>query len=283
MTKPVKDWKNKEVKIDPTAIVHPTAELDEGVSVGPYSVVGEDVRIGRGTKLYSHVVVGDWTTIGQNTTVFQFASVGAPPQDLAYKGERTETVIGDNNVIREFVTIHRGTAKDKGRTVCGDNNLFMNYVHIAHDCVVGNNVIVANGATLAGHVTIENHAILGGLVPVHQYVRIGSYCIVGGASAVSKDVPPYVMAVGNRAHLFGLNMVGLRRHDFSKQDIEEIKKAYNILFRSHLGLSEATERLKKEMPGSAHAARFIKFIGESKRGLIRERVKKRGEHTPSMD
>lgn len=283
MTKPVKDLKNKGVKIDPTAIVHPTAEFDEGVSVGPYSVVGEDVRIGRGTRLYSHVVVGDWTTIGQDTTVFQFASIGAPPQDLAYKGERTETVIGDNNVIREFVTIHRGTAKDKGRTVCGDNNLFMNYVHIAHDCVVGNNIIVANGATLAGHVTIEDHAILGGLVPVHQYVRIGSYCIVGGASAVSKDVPPYVMAVGNRAHLFGLNMVGLRRHGFSKQDMEEIKKAYNILFRSHLGLSEATERLKKEMPGSAHAERFIKFIGESKRGLIRERVKKRGEHTASMD
>jgi UDP-N-acetylglucosamine acyltransferase len=282
MTKPAKDLKEKEVNIHPTAIVHPGAELDTGVSVGPYSVVGEEVRIGKGTKLYPHVVIGDWTTIGQKTTIFQFASVGAAPQDLAYKGEKTETIIGDNNVIREFVTIHRGTAKDKKRTVCGNNNLFMNYVHIAHDCIVGNHVIVANGATLAGHVTIEDHAILGGLVPVHQYVRIGSYCIVGGASAVSKDVPPYVMAVGNRAHLFGLNMVGLRRKGFSKQDIEEIKKAYNILFRSHLKLSEAVERLKKELPGSPHADRFIKFIENSKRGLIRERVKKRGE-TPSMD
>ncbi len=282
MTKPAKDLKEKEVNIHPTAIVHPGAELDTGVSVGPYCVVGEEVRIGKGTRLYPHVVIGDWTTIGQKTTVFQFASVGAAPQDIAYKGEKTETIIGDNNVIREFVTIHRGTAKGKGRTVCGNNNLFMNYVHIAHDCIVGNHVIVANGATLAGHVTIEDHAILGGLVPVHQYVRIGSYCIVGGASAVSKDVPPYVMAVGNRAHLFGLNMVGLRRKGFSKHEIEEIKKAYNILFRSHLKLSEAVERLKKELPGSLHADRFIKFIENSKRGLIRERVKKRHEQA-SMD
>jgi UDP-N-acetylglucosamine acyltransferase len=277
MTKQLRELKNKGVEIDPTAVVHPTAEFDSGVRVGPYCVVGEEVRIGKGTVIGPHVVIGDWTSLGQNCRVFQFASVGAPPQDIGYKGERTETIIGNNNIIREFVTIHRGTVKDKRKTVCGNNNLFMNYVHIAHDCIVGNNVIVANAATLAGHVTIEDHAIVGGLVPVHQYVRIGAYCIIGGASAVSKDVPPYVMAVGNRAHLFGLNMVGLRRKGFAREDIEEIKKCYNILFRTHLGVSEAVKRLKQEFPGSVHAGRFIKFIENSKRGLIRERIKKRGE------
>jgi UDP-N-acetylglucosamine acyltransferase len=280
MTRPLKDLKEKGVRIDPTAIVHPTCELDEGVRVGPYSVLGEGVRMGKGTVIGPHVVIGEWTTIGENSRVFQFASVGAPPQDLGYKGEKTEVVIGNNNTIREFVTIHRGTVKDKRKTVCGNNNLFMNYVHIAHDCIIGDNVIVANAATLAGHVTIEDHAIVGGLVPVHQYVRIGSYCIIGGASAVSKDVPPYVMAVGNRAHLYGLNMVGLKRKGFSREAIEEIKKSYNVLFRSHLGLSGAVERLKKELPGSVHAGKFIKFIENSKRGLMRERVKKRGEPAP---
>lgn len=279
MTKPEKDFKEKGVRIDPTARVHPSCELDEGVEVGPYSILGEEVRIGKGTKIGPHVVVDDWTTIGKNSNIFQFASVGAPPQDIGYKGEKTRTVIGDNNIIREFVTIHRGTVKEKGITLCGDNNLFMNYVHIAHDCNVGDNVIVANAATLAGHVTIEDHAIVGGLVAVHQYVRIGSYCIIGGASAVSKDVPPYVMAVGNRAHLYGLNLVGLRRKGFSRDEIEEIKSSYNILFKSHLGLSEALSRLKQELPDSVHARRFIKFIESSKRGLVRERIKKRGEHS----
>jgi UDP-N-acetylglucosamine acyltransferase len=266
-----------EVHIHPTAVVHPTAEFDTGVSIGPYSVIGERVRVGKDTEIGPHAVIGDLTTIGRGCKIFQFSSVGAPPQDLAYKGERTETVIGDKNIIREFVTIHRGTEKDAGRTVCGSNNLFMNYVHIAHDCIVGDNVIVANAATLAGHVTVEDHAIVGGLVPIHQFVRVGAYCIIGGASAVSKDVPPYVMAVGNRAHLFGLNMVGLRRKGFSKKDIDEIKHSYRVLFRTHLGLKEAVERLKKELPGSAHARRFIDFVEGSKRGVMRERTKKRGE------
>jgi UDP-N-acetylglucosamine acyltransferase len=278
MTKPVKDLKNKGVKIDTAAIVHPTAELDEGVLVGPYTVVGEGVRIGKGTKIGPHVVIDDRTTIGENCHVFQFVSIGAPPQETSYKGEKTETIIGDNNTIREFVTIHRGTVKGKGKTVCGNNNLFMNYVHIAHDCIVGHNVVMANNATLGGHVTIEDHAIVGGLVPVHQYVRIGAYCIIGGASAVSKDVPPYVMAVGNRVHLFGLNMVGLRRKGFSREELEEIKTSYNMLFKSHLPLSEAVKMLKRELPGSVHAVRFIEFIENSKRGVARERVKKRGEH-----
>ncbi len=276
MNEPVQEI--KDVKIDPTAYVHPTAELDAGVEVGPYTVIGEGVRIGKNTKILSHVVIDRWTTLGKNCTVFQYASVGAPPQDLGYRGEKTETILGDNNVIREFVTIHRATTKEEKKTVCGNNNLFMNYVHIAHDCRLGNNIIMANSATLAGHVTIEDHAIVGGLVAVHQHVRIGAYCIIGGASAVSKDIPPYVMAVGNRAKLYGLNNVGLKRHGFSPEDIEEIRECYAILFRSSLGLDKAMERLRERLPRSVHAARFIEFLEKSRRGVTRERSRRRGEH-----
>jgi len=168
--------KRKEMNgviIDPLASVHPTAEFESGVRIGPYSVIGENVRIGRDTQIASHVVIGPWTTLGRECNVFQFASVGAPPQDLGYKGEKTEVILGDNNVIREFVTIHRATTKAARKTVCGNNNLFMNYVHVAHDCMLGNDIIMANAATLAGHVTIEDHAIVGGIVAVHQFVRIG--------------------------------------------------------------------------------------------------------------
>jgi len=266
----------KDVRIDPTASVHPTAELDYGVEVGPYTVIGEGVRVGRNTRISSHVVIDKWTTLGRGCQVFQFASVGAPPQDLGYRGEKTEVVLGDNNIIREFVTIHRATTKETCKTVCGSDNLFMNYVHIAHDCKLGDNIIMSNSATLGGHVAIEDHAIVGGIVAVHQYVRIGAYCIIGGASAVSKDIPPYVLAVGNRAHLYGLNMVGLRRKGFSKVDVEDIKKAYNIIFKSSLGLNEATGKLKVEMPDSPHAKRFIEFIEKSRRGITRVRLRRKG-------
>ncbi len=265
-----------EVIIDPMASVHPTAEFESGVRIGPYSVIGENVRIGRDTKIASHVVIGPWTTIGRGCDVFQFASVGAPPQDLGYKGEKTEVILGDNNVIREFVTIHRATTKAARKTVCGNNNLFMNYVHVAHDCLLGNDIIMANSATLAGHVTIEDHAIVGGIVAVHQFVRIGAYCIIGGLSAVSKDVPPYVLAVGNRARLYGLNKVGLRRKGFSAKDIEEIRQAYKIIFLSSLGIKEAKERLRRDMPGSTHAERFLEFIERSRRGITRARLKGKG-------
>lgn len=269
--------KIKEVKIDATAYVHPTAELDYGVEVGPFTVIGEGVRIGRDTKICSHVVVDSWTTIGRNCNIFQFASVGAPPQDVGYKGEKTEAILGDNNTIREFVTIHRATTKDKRKTICGDNNLFMNYVHVAHDCELGSNIIMANSATLAGHVTIEDHAIVGGLVAVHQYVRIGGYCIIGGASAVSKDILPYVMAVGNRARLYGLNAVGLRRKGFSRSEIDEIKKCYHIIFRSSLTKAEAMERIRNEFPEGSHAMKLHDFLMDSKRGIAREKTKKKSE------
>ena len=267
----------KEVKIDPTACVHPTAELDAGVEIGPFTVIGEGVRIGANTKISSHVVIDKWTTIGKDNHIFQFVSIGAPPQDLGYKNEKTETIIGDRNVIREFVTIHRATTKDRLKTECGSNNLFMNYVHIAHDCRLGDNLIMANTATLGGHVTIDNNAIVGGLVAVHQHVRIGAYCIIGGASAVSKDVPPYVMAVGNRASVYRLNSVGIRRQGFTREEIDEIKRAYKIVFRSSLSMAAAVERPRQEMPESKHARRFVDFIAGSKRGIARERTKRKNE------
>ncbi len=263
----------KDTKIDPTAYVHPTAELDTGVEVGPYSVINEGVKIGKNTVISSHVVIDKWTTMGAENKIFQFVSIGAAPQDLGYKGEKTEVIIGDNNVIREFVTIHRATTKQHGKTVCGSNNLFMNYVHIAHDCNLSDNIIMANTATLGGHVDIGRNAIVGGLVAIHQHVRIGAYCIIGGASAVSKDIPPYVMAVGNRAHLYGLNSVGLKRQGFTREDLAEVKQVYSIVFRSALPLTEAIEALKRDMPESVHAKRYIEFLSGSKRGVARERTK----------
>ncbi|MEE8574378.1 MAG: acyl-ACP--UDP-N-acetylglucosamine O-acyltransferase [Thermodesulfobacteriota bacterium] len=269
--------KIKDVKIDPTALVHATAEMDSGVTIGPYTVIGEGVRIGKNTNIHSHVLIDKWTTIGADCEIFQFTSIGAPPQDMGYKGEKTQLILGDRNVVREFVTMHRATTKEEGKTICGSDNLFMNYVHVAHDCVIGNHVVMANAATLAGHVYIDDYAIVGGLVAVHQHVRIGAHCIIGGASAVSKDVPPFVMAVGNRAKLYRLNSVGLRRQGFSKDDISEIKTAYKILFKSSLKLKDAIEKLKEDLPGSEHARAFLEFFKNSKRGVIRVKSKKKGD------
>lgn len=266
-----------EVNIDPTACIHPTAELDAGVDIGPYCVIGPEVRIGKGTSVGAHTVVEKWTTIGNACRISQFVSIGAAPQDVGYKGEKTEVIIGDNNILREFVTVHRATTKELRKTVVGSNNLLMNYVHVAHDCVLGDNIIMANSATLAGHVSIDSNAIVGGLVAIHQYVRIGAFCIIGGASAVSKDIPPYVMAVGNRAKLYRLNSIGLRRQGFSKQDLDEIKAAYNIIFRSSLRIKDALEKLKRDLPGSKHARRFIEFIEASKRGIARVKTRRAAE------
>ncbi len=269
--------KSNSVRIHPTAVIHPTAELDYNVEIGPYTVIGEEVNIGAGTKIGSHAVIDKWTTIGRDCHIFQFVSIGAPPQDLGYKGEKTEVILGDNNVIREFVTIHRATTKERLKTVCGSNNLFMNYVHIAHDCNLGDNIIMANNATLAGHVNIDEYAIVGGIVAVHQHVNIGAYCIIGGASAVSKDIPPYVLAVGNRAHVKSLNMIGIRRKGFSKLDIDEIRRCYTILFKSSLSTKDAAEQMKTELPESVHARRFIDSIENSTRGITRMRHKKKSE------
>ncbi len=255
--------------IHPTAIVHPRAEIGPGVKIGPYSVVGENVQIGRDTVLESHVVVEGWTKIGERCRLFPFVSLGAVPQAIRYRGEPSRVTMGDENVVREFVTINRGTAEGGGETVLGKGNFIMAYSHIAHDCQIGNQVIMANNSTLAGHIQVEDFAIVGGLVAIHQFVRVGCYAIIGGASAVPQDVPPYMVAAGNRARLFGLNNVGLRRHKFSASTLSALKQAYRILFRSHLPLPKALEKVGKEVPQIPEVIHLVEFMKKSKRGICR--------------
>ncbi|MFH1624334.1 MAG: acyl-ACP--UDP-N-acetylglucosamine O-acyltransferase [Pseudomonadota bacterium] len=254
--------------IHQTAIIHPKAELDDGVEVGPYSIIGEDVKIGKNTRVKAHVTIEGFTQIGQGCELYQFVSIGTPPQDLKFRGERSSVIIGDNNTIREFVTINR-SSHGGGETRVGNDNFLMAYCHIAHDCKIGNNVIMANAATLAGHIEIEDFAIIGGLVAIHQFVKIGAYSIIGGASAVSKDVPPYVMAVGNRAKLFGLNITGLKRNNFSETTTNNLKKAYKIIFRSGKTLKKALEEVKLEIPDSKEITNLLEFIKKSERGICR--------------
>ncbi len=240
-----------------------------GVKIGPYSVIGEHVQIGEGTLIDSHVVVEGWTVIGQRCHLFPFVSIGAAPQAMRYKGEPTELIIGNDNIIREFVTIHRATIEGGGKTVVGHGNIVMAYSHIAHDCKIGNQVIMANASTLAGHIEVEDFAIVGGLVAIHQYVRVGCYAIIGGASGVPQDVPPYMIAAGNRAKLFGLNSIGLKRHKFPESTVTILKQAYRILFRSHLPLNRAMEKIKGEVPDLPEIQHLLAFLKGSKRGFCR--------------
>ena len=257
------------MEIHPTAIVHPKASIADGVKVGAYSLIGENARIGKDTVIESHVVVEGWSEIGQRCHLFPFVSIGAPPQHLRYRGEPTRVIIGDDNQIREFVTIHRATAGGGGETTLGHGNFIMAYSHIAHDCRVGNQVIMANASTLAGHIEVEDFAIVGGLVAIHQFVRVGCYAIIGGASAVPKDVPPYMCAAGNRAQLFGLNSVGLKRHRFPETTLSALKQAYRILFRSHLTLAKAMEKVQAEIPSLPEIKHLLDFLKSSKRGVCR--------------
>jgi UDP-N-acetylglucosamine acyltransferase len=256
-------------KIHETALVDKKAELDGGVEVGAYSIVRAGVKVGKGTKIKSHVVIEGRTTIGEGNVIFQFATVGSVPQDLKYKGEPSELLVGNYNTIREFVSLNPGTAGGGMITRVGDRNLLMMYCHIAHDCILGNNNIIANGATLGGHVVIEDYVIVGGLVGIHQFVRIGSGAILGAGSMVSKDVPPFCNATGDRARLRGLNLEGLKRRGFSKETIETIKKAYRIIFQSKLKSKEAVEKVKRELPHSAEVEKLVGFIAESRRGVCR--------------
>jgi len=257
------------MEIHPTAIVHPKAELGSGVKVGPYSAIAEDVSVGDHTEIGSHVVVRPYTTIGKNCRIYQFSSIGEIPQDLKFQGERTDLIIGDSTVIREFVTINRGTAGGGGATRIGEKNLIMAYAHIAHDCVTGNNVIMSNCATLGGHIEIGDYAALGGLVAVHQFVRIGAYAFIGGKSAITKDVPPYTLAAGDRARLYGLNVVGLRRRGFPPEVISALKKTYRHFFRSGSTLKAALQTAPQELPNLEEVRKFIEFIAISRRGITR--------------
>jgi UDP-N-acetylglucosamine acyltransferase len=255
--------------VHPTAIVHPDAQLHETVEVGPYAVIGAKARLGAGTRVGPHVVIEGRTTIGERNRIFQFASVGAAPQDLKYRGEDTELVLGDDNMVREFTTLHIGTAGGGGVTRIGSRNLFMAYSHVAHDCVVGNGCILANCAALGGHVVLEDHAILGGLSAVHQFTRVGRNAFIAGGSMVAMDVPPYCLAQGDRAELVGLNLEGLRRHGFTEEQMGRLKEAYRLLFRSKLNLSEALARLEAEQCGHPEVDHLVAFIRQSKRGLTR--------------
>lgn len=257
------------MSVHPTAIVHPEATLHPTVEVGPYAVIGPKVKLGAGTVVGSHAVIEGDTSLGVNNRVFHHASVGAQPQDLKYAGEPTRLVIGDENMIREFTTLHIGTAGGGGITRIGNKNLFMAFSHVAHDCVVGNGCVLANSVALAGHVEVADHVILGGLSAVHQFTRIGKHAFIAGGSMVAMDVPPYCTAQGDRAELAGLNTVGLSRHGMTDEQIGRIKEAYRILFRSKLGLNEAMSRLKAEHGGHSEIDHLLEFLGSSKRGITR--------------
>jgi UDP-N-acetylglucosamine acyltransferase len=256
-------------RVHPTAIVHPEAKLHESVEVGPYSVIGPKVRIGAGSVVGPHAVIEGRTTIGEKNRIFQFASVGAVPQDLKYAGEDTELVIGNGNTVREFATLHIGTAGGGGTTRVGDGNLFMACAHVAHDCQVANRCVLANGAALAGHVQVDDHAIFGGLSAVHQFTRIGRHAFIAGGAMVAMDVPPYCTAQGDRAELVGLNTVGLTRHGYSEEQIRRIKEAYKILFRSKLGLNEAVAKVRAEYGAHAEIELLLDFVARSQRGIAR--------------
>jgi UDP-N-acetylglucosamine acyltransferase len=256
--------------IHPTAIVHPNAKLGEGVEVGPYAVIGEHVKIGRGTRLMAHVYVDGWTEIGERCQLYPYASIGSPPQHLQYQGEPTRVVIGDDNILREYVTVNRGTVTGGGVTTLGHHNFLMAYVHVAHDCHLGNHLIMANAATLAGHISIGDHAIIGGLVGIHQFVRIGRYVMIGGCSAVGRDVPPFMRAAGGyRAQLYGLNAIGLKRQGFTNDRISMLKQAYELLFRSGHRMADAIKMARDEYKDSQDVLEVLTFMEGTKRGMCR--------------
>ena len=256
-------------EIHATAIVDKGASIDEDVVIGPFCIIRAGAKIGKGSRLLSNVLVEGRTEIGGNCTVHPFTSIGFPPQDLKYKGEDTRLVIGNNNIIREYATIHRASVGGEGVTTVGDNNFLCAYVHIAHDCTIGSNVIMTNLATLAGHVLVEDYAYIGGVVAVHQFTRIGAYSMVGGFSGIGQDIPPYMIASGARAKLFGPNTVGLKRHGFSDATIAELKKAYKILFREKRTLKDAIKKVQAELPYTEEIKHLIGFIEKNKRGICR--------------
>ncbi len=255
--------------IHPSALVDPKAKIADNVSIGPFSVIGPDVEIGEGTVVGPHVVINGHTQIGKNNQIFQFASVGEANQDKKYKGEPTKTIIGDNNVIRESCTIHRGTVQDIGETRIGNNNLFMAYVHIAHDCVIADNCIFANHVTVAGHVHIDDWVIMAGFTGVHQFCKIGAHAFTAISSIVVKDIPPFVMADGHSARPRGLNKEGLRRRGFSSEAIRAIQKAYKIYYRENRLSAEALAEIKNQYAVVAEVMQFVEFIEQSERGVIR--------------
>jgi len=255
--------------IDPRALIDDGAEIDEGVTIGPFSTIGPNVRIGRGTEIGPHVVVSRNTTIGRDNRIYQFASVGEDPQDKKYAGEETTLTIGDRNVIREFATVNRGTVQDKGCTVIGSDNLLMAYTHVAHDCIIGDHAIMANAASLGGHVDIGDWAILGGFTIVHQFCHIGAHSFSGMGSVVGKDIPPYVMVNGHPARPYGINTEGLRRRDFSEDDILAIKRGYKLIYKQQLKLEEAVVRIEEMAEPGSPLQHYVDFLKHRGRSIVR--------------
>ena len=256
--------------IHPTAIIDPSAEIAEGVTIGPYSVVGSNVSIGKGCILKSHVVIEGYTKIGENNTFFPFSAIGQVTQDLKYDGEPTALEIGDHNTFRENTTIHRGTSEETPTRI-GSHNLFLAYSHVAHDCIVGNHCILSNNGTLAGHVVMEDYGIVSGLSAVHQFCRIGEHSLVGGCAKIVQDIPPYMIVDGNPATVRGINLIGLQRRGFSEESRQNLKKAYKkILLNKKNNLAEAIESFEdSEAAQDPCVKHLIEFIRDSERGIIR--------------
>jgi UDP-N-acetylglucosamine acyltransferase len=252
--------------IHSTAIVSKKAKLADGVSVGPYTIIGDSVALGAGTKVGSHCLIEGNTTIGENCEIFTGAVIGSRPQDLKYKNAAVYLEIGDRNIIREYSTMNPGT-EEGAKTVVGNDNLIMAYSHIAHDCVVGSSCVIANNGTLAGHVTIEDKAVIGGLVAIHQFTRVGMLSIIGGCSKVVQDIPPFSTCDGHPARVYGLNLVGLRRHKVSGESIKELNRAYKILFTEGLIVKHSLRKLEQECKLTTELAYLLDFIKNSQRGL----------------
>ncbi len=259
----------KLVLIDSTAIVDSKAELADDVSVGPFSVIGAGVKIDAGTVIGSHVVIKGPTTIGQQNRIYQFTSIGEDPQDKKYAAEITRLEIGDRNTIREYTSMHRGTKQDQSLTKIGNDNLFMAYTHVAHDCIIGNHVIMANGASLAGHVHLHSHAILGGFTLVHQFTQIGQYSFAAMGSAITQDIPPFVMVGGKPTRPHGINSVGMERNGISPEDIRLIRKAYKIIYKTNLRLEDAIDQMEDLAGESKELSDMVSFLRNVNRGILR--------------
>jgi len=261
--------KSSETKIHPSAIIEPGAEIGSGVSIGPYCVIGSKVQIGDNCQIHSHVVMSGRVKLGRNNLVSSFASVGSRPQDLKYRGEDSELLIGDNNMFREYCNLSLGTDGGGGKTVIGNDNLFMVHTHVAHDCQVGHKVIAANCVALAGHAVIDDGAVLGGLSAVHQFCRVGRLSMIAAGAMVTQDVVPYGMVHGDRARINGLNVVELRRHGVKNSDLQAIKAMYHLVFDSSLTLDDAISKIRKEVEDSEYRRVWLDFLKDSERGLCR--------------
>jgi UDP-N-acetylglucosamine acyltransferase len=260
-----------EIIVHPSASVHPKAKLDSGVKIGPCVVIGEHVTIHKNTTLEAHICVFGKTEVGKGCRFSPFSSIGTEPQDLSYKGEDTEVKIGDDNIFREFVTVHRGTVKGRGETVIGKGNYFMAYSHIAHDCVIGDHTVFLHGATIGGHVDVDDYSTVGALSGIHQFCRIGKYAFIGGSTVVTQDVIPFCRVAGARpTQLYGLNAIGLRRQGFTRERLSALKEMFKLIFYSDLNTTQAVDEIEKSFPPGEDRDEILCFIRDSKRGFVKK-------------